>query len=419
MRTPLLSRLAAVLAGVLAVSLPAVPPAQAATDRRISYTQWTGFAQGHRAGVTVERGRLRLARLVGRGSYDDPHGGPTKSYAYGHWSSPWRSPGHRFTELVASWDASTPGDTWVQVKVRGRTPTGRRTSWDTLGRWSAGDRTFHRTSAGSQGDDLAHVATDTWRADPRVSFASYQLRLTLFRRVGTRATPYVDTVGAMASRLPDVSDVRTSRPGVARGVRLEVPRYSQMTHSGEYPRWGGGGQAWCSPTSTSMVLGYYDRLPAPREYAWVNRDDRDRFVDHAARMTYDYEYGGTGNWPFNTAYAARYVRHAFVTRLHNLRQAERFIRARIPLVASISFARGELDGAPISGTNGHLVVIVGFTRSGDVVVNDPAARQNRWVRRVYDRGQFEDAWIPGSGGLVYVVRTADRPLPARNGADNW
>ena len=30
---------------------------------------------------------------------------------------------------------------------------------------------------------------------------------------------------------------------------------------GEYPQYGGGGEAWCSPTSTSMVLGYYEALP--------------------------------------------------------------------------------------------------------------------------------------------------------------
>jgi hypothetical protein len=240
---------------------------------------------------------------------------------------------------------------------------------------------------------------------------AYQLRVTLIRAAGQATSPAVSEVGAMASLLPDVSTVRTSRPGVARGIVLDVPRYSQMIHRGEYPRYGGGGEAWCSPTSTSMVLGYYGVLPKPKDYAWVKRSYADPWVDHAARMTYDYDYEGTGNWPFNTAYAANLAGHAFVTRLTSLRPAERFIKAGIPLVASIAFGPGELDGAPISSTDGHLVVIVGFTKTGDVVVNDPAAATNAGVRRTYDRGQFENAWIPKSGGTVYVIRDDAHPLP--------
>ena len=115
-----------------------------------------------------------------------------------------------------------------------------------------------------------------------------------------------------------------------------------------------------------------------------------------------------------------------MTRLRNLREAERFIAAGIPLVASVRFGAGELSGAPISSTNGHLLVVVGFTRDGDVVVNDPAASGNSGVRRTYDRGQFEDVWLRrnasgsgGSGGLVYVVNDAAHPLPNRTAPHNW
>ncbi len=80
-------------------------------------------------------------------------------------------------------------------------------------------------------------------------------------------------------------------------------------------------------------------------------------------------------------------------------------------MASISFGSGELPGAPISSSNGHLLVIVGFTSSGDVVVNDPAATTSAGVRRTYDRGQFENAWLPTSGGTVYVIHDAAHPLP--------
>jgi hypothetical protein len=262
-----------------------------------------------------------------------------------------------------------------------------------------------------QFDDLASVNVDTWVASRAAGLTSWRLRVSLLRRAGAdTASPSVSSVAAVASRLPS-GPVAVSAPGRARGVVLDVPRYSQMVHRGHYPQWGGGGEAWCSPTSTSMVLGYYDALPAPSSYAWVPEGHVDPWVDAAARATHDAEYAGTGNWPFNTAYAARLAGHAFVTRLHSLREAERYVAVGIPLVASISFGAGELSGAPISASNGHLVVIVGFTESGDVVVNDPAATTRAGVRRTYDRAQFEDAWLPTSGGTVYVIHDDAHPVP--------
>jgi len=402
---------------VLALLNPLVvaPPSQAApAPRKIRYAEWRAadLAAGTLQGTEVHRGRVRISDPVGTRRL----GG--HRYDVGRWVSPWSEPGFALTELIGSWHAATPGNSLVEVQVRGRAGDGRLTSWDTLALWAATDRFVRRTSVPGQGDDLAAVNVDTWRVPGGA--VAWQLRVSLLR--AGDASPSLRAVGAMSSRLPDVNDVATSEPGVASGadhVVLALPRYSQMIHSGHYPQWGSGGQAWCSPTSTSMVLGYYDALPRPRSYAWVPDRHPQPWVDHAARSTFDHSYDGTGNWPFNTAYAAPLVGGpSFVTRLRSLREAERFIAAGIPLVASISFGSGELDGAPISGTNGHLLVIAGFTESGDVVVNDPAAQQSSGVRRTYDRGQFEDAWLPASGGLVYVIADADHPLPAGK-ASTW
>ena len=397
----------AILASALLVPPVTTAPAEAASarqtsTRQINYTVWHGhgdFRSGDLSGLRVTAGRLALRDGVDTGS----------------WTSIWVTPGFPLTRLVASWSTLTRGDSRIRVEVRGRTDT-TTSSWDTLAVWAAGDQYVHRTTESGQDDDLGSVNVDTWVVPDGV--AAYQLRVTLLRAPGQAASPAVSTVGAMSSALPDVSDVATSRPGVARGIVLDVPRYSQMVHRGEYAQYGGGGEAWCSPTSTSMVLGYYGALPKPAAYSWVKRGTVDPWVDHAARMTYDYQYDGTGNWPFNTAYAASLAGHAFVTRLRSLREAERFIAAGIPLVASIAFGPGGLDGAPISSTNGHLVVIVGFTASGDVVVNDPAASTRAGVRRTYDRGQFEDAWLPTSGGTVYVIHDDAHPLPP-NSPGNW
>lgn len=400
---------------VLLGPLVVAPPAHAApAPRQIRYAEWRAadLAAGTLAGTELHRGRIRIGEPAGTRRL-----GGTR-YDVGRWVSPWSEPGFALTELIASWHATTPGHSLVEVQVRGRAGDGTLTSWDTLARWAATDQYVRRTSVLGQYDDLADVNVDTWRVYESVM--AWQLRVNLLR-VGA-ASPSLRAIGAMSSRLPDVDDVATSSPGVvadAGGTVLDLPRYSQMIHSGHYPQWGSGGQAWCSPTSTSMVLGYYAALPRPEAYAWVPDGHPQPWVDHAARSTYDRSYDGTGNWPFNTAYAAPLVGGpSFVTRLRSLREAERFVAAGIPLVASISFDSGELDGAPISGTDGHVLVIVGFTESGDVVVNDPAAQQNTGVRRTYDRGQFEDAWLPASGGLVYVITDADHPLPAGR-AGNW
>jgi hypothetical protein len=340
-----------------------------------------------------------------------------RDYAYSTWTSAWVTPGRTFTQLVPSWNATTPAGSAIQVLVQVRDSAGRVSTTKDLGHWALGDATTKRTSAGTQSDAVARVATDTLVATGKV-LSAYRVTVRLLRVPGGRA-PTLTTVGAVTSQ-PSTTLPATSLPLKKVSVALAVPRYSQMTHRGHAPQYGGGGEAWCSPTSLSMVLGYYGRLPAPASYTWVPRSYSDRWVDHVARLTYDYAYEGTGNWPFNTAYAATRTGNAFVTRLTNLRMAERFIRAGIPVVVSIRFAKGQLHGAPISATAGHLVVLVGFTASGSPIVNDPAAPTDATVRRTYDRGEFERAWLRGSDGTAYVVRDAGHPLPARPaGVKNW
>jgi len=401
-------RRTALVVVLLALLLPA--PAHAAGAKHISYTRWataSELATGTARGTATVDGRLVIDTPMG---VEKP--GAT-AYEWARWTSPYVEAGFDLTELVASWVATTPGNTWIRVDVRGRTSDGQPTGWDKVSRWAAGDRYVHRSSYGSQPDGDARVAYDTWVVPKGVR--QWQLRVTLFRRSGTTVTPTVDTIGAMVSRNATLS-APTSKPlGIATGTVLPVPAYSQMVHEGEYPEYDGGGEAWCSPTSTAMVLGYYDALPAPKTYAWVDPSYPDRFVDQVARMTFDYSFDGTGNWPFNTAYAATRTGRAFVTRLRDLRDAERFIAKGIPIVASIAFGKGQLVGAPISSTDGHLVVIVGFRSGGNVVVNDPAAVRNSSVRRTYDRAQFEAAWLRRSGGLSYVITDDAHRLPRSSG----
>ena len=265
--------------------------------------------------------------------------------------------------------------------------------------WSRGTRPIPRTTYSGQTDDLGRVSVDTWIATSSVT--SWQVRITLMRPRGSSLAVSLERVGTVASA--DASTPRpTSVPGPGVGTVLPVPSYSQMVHQGHYPQWGSGGEAWCSPTSLAMVLAYYGIAPPPTGIAAGHVD---AVVDHTARMVFDQGYDGTGNWAFNTAYASTLVGgDAYVTRLRDLREAEDHILAGVPLIVSVAFGRNQLAGAPISASNGHVLVVVGFEPDGDVVVNDPAGATNDEVRRVYDRAQFERIWIAASGGMAYVIR---------------
>lgn len=360
------------------------------------------FNQGTFVAAAARSGSVVIDGVPGRRTVNK------RVFEVGAWRSAWISPGQLFTELVPSWNALTPAGSWIQVFVQVRDNAGRVSGVKRFARWSTRDDVIRRASAATQADAIAAVDTDIVRARPGVRLAAYRVTVRLLRTPG-RTGPKLRSIGAVASRLP-TGTLPTSTPLSADPIALAVPRYSQMIHRGQHRQYDGGGAAWCSPTSIAMLLGYYGRLPKPAEYRWAARY-REAWVNHTARQTYDTRYDGTGNWSFNTALAAARVGDAFVTRLPDLRAAERLVRAGIPIAVSVRFSRGGLTGSPLASTPGHVLVLVGFDSTGRPVVNDPAAATAAGVRRSYDRAQFERAWLMGSGGMAYVVRDAAHPLP--------
>ena len=392
-------------------------PAAAAQAYPVSYHR---FALTSADGTVARSGSLTLGSgALATTSYTDPYLGTTRSYDYGSWTSPVYATGFGFSELVASWIADTPAGTFVRVYMTARRGDGTFTNWYTMGIWASGDGDIDRRSVGGQGDADGFIAIDTFFAKDHPMYA-YQLRLELYRASGTSATPTVRRIGAVASDPVNTKPYLPSATTMTRTTILAVPQYSQEIHSGEYPQFDGGGEAWCSPTSTSMVVAYWGTGPSASDYAYVASDypaAQDPWVDYAARGTFDYHYNGAGNWPFNVAYAGRFGLDGEVTQLHSLAEAEQFIKAGVPLVASIAFSSNKLDGFLFKSTAGHLLVIVGFTASGDPVVNDPAATSDATVQRTYDRTQFERNWMTSTGGIVYLIHPAGYALPASPG--NW
>jgi Peptidase_C39 like family len=403
------------------LALTASAPALAAQPYPINFKDFPLGSYASVSGTTVSGDTVTLAPTgLGSFTYTDPFAdysgdGADGSGAYesGSWTGPDTSLSFGFNELVASWNATTPKGTWIQVEMQPKLLDGHWAKWYILGRWSSSDSDFHRTSVGGQGDADGFVAIDTFFAKDHVAVA-YRLKVTLFRRAGSSGTPSLTRLSAVAMNVRNQKTTFPSETAVG-NVDLHLPQYSQEIHHGDFPQYDNGGEAWCSPTSTSMVVSYWSQKtgtnydPTPAEYSWVTDvlglDHVDPWVDFTARAVYDYRYNGAGNWPFNTAYAASRGLVGDVTALHDLREAEPYIQAGVPLVASVAWSSNKLEGA-IKSTNGHLMVIGGFEADGDVIAYDPASDTDALVRHVYDREQFERAWIPASGGIVYVIRPA-------------
>jgi len=170
-----------------------------------------------------------------------------------------------------------------------------------------------------------------------------------------------------------------SLPYARDAMILEVPPRSQYVVEDK--------RGWCSAASLSMVNAYHGI---------------DKPVEETARAVLDRAYNGTGNWAFNTAYSGSLGLRAVVAYLENLDRAARLIERNLPLVISYSWRTSELPGAPLPQSDGHLVVLCGFTESGDCAVNDPAAPG---VRAVYPRGALEAIW-QRNNGVAYVIAPA-------------
>jgi Peptidase_C39 like family len=283
-----------------------------------------------------------------------------------------------FDTAVVSWNALTPRASGVDIAVRARFGT-RWSRYYRIGTWST-DPALPRTSYTGERDADGGVSTDTLELKLRAD--ALQIRVTLNG---------LSRLTGLAAILSDASQHERLAPKtssqIAWGRELAVPTRSQMI----YPD---GGEVWCSPTSVTMVLGYWDAK---------NGSKSADTVPTAAKAMWDTTYDGSGNWAFNVAYAGAKGYKAYVTRLSSLTDAEALIARGVPLALSIAWGFGELDGAHLPKSNGHIVVLRGFTKQGDPIINDPAAKNDGGVRTIYNRTQLERAWITHSGGIVYVI----------------
>ena len=299
-----------------------------------------------------------------------------------------------YRETIPSWNALTPTGAWLEIQFRAR--YGERWSkWYVLGIWASDDSTIRRHSVKDQGDGDGFVAADTFiSTNKEAPSDTFQIKLRLFSADGS-ASPVVRSASVAYSTAKPAS-VSISRGDPSRwNTLLDVLQCSQMV----YPN---GGNVWCSPTSLCMVLSYWDGYPGPREAR----------VRSFVEGVFDWVYDGHGNWPFNAAFAATLGYEGYIARLTGLERIEDLVAAGVPVITSIAWGKGELTGADVESSDGHLMVVVGFDSAGNPIVNDSAAPGDESVQRSYLRTEFEPLWLRASGGAVYLIYPPGTTVPA-------
>jgi hypothetical protein len=261
---------------------------------------------------------------------------------------------------VVSWNTDAPSGTIALVVHR----TDGTVSESLLyARWSEIER---RSLDGA--DAKTRIAIDVVRSD--VPFAA----------IGVASTVALDAI-AVATPPPPGAHARP----IAHTASFDVPEVSQYVRRAPLER------GWCSAAALTMLLRYHGL---------------DADVENVAAGVRDIAYGGTGNWSFNAAHAGARGLRAVVAYLCDLDHVAMFLEAGLPVAISIAWRPGELPGAPLQSSDGHLLVVRGLEPTA-VLVNDPAQPA---IAVRYPRAALERVFR-AHGGVAYLVapraRTAE------------
>ncbi|GAB1457371.1 peptidase C39 family protein [Spirochaetota bacterium] len=303
-------------------------------------------------GLSITEGSLRLIPGTTSGVYESPI---------------FTVPG--FDWLVPSLDARASGEARVALAIQVRVD-GAWSEWLSFGVW--GDEA---KSAAKQSNAQGRVDIDTLLLYKAANGLRFRLELTASEDRGDLPLVYSVTWVARDRFAPPVAE-----PATYPETSIAMPPRSQMV---EDPAIAG---KICSPTSLSMVLESLGSSMPTAEVAW---------------LAYDAGAGIFGNWSFNVARASALGHPAHVDYLGSIGELAAELTKGKPVIASVKYERGAIDGAAIESTSGHLLVVRGLARRGEqwyVLVNDPAAADVAGVPREYLASQFKNAWT----GVVYL-----------------
>jgi hypothetical protein len=272
------------------------------------------------------------------------------------------------SHFVPSFTALTTMPCSVRLELCVRVD-GAWTPW--VGGVVLGDASFPPLPA----SDALDVEVDVFRTRMPVQAARVRARVVAIGREATTA-PSMLALSAADAEPPVSSASRPLGPVVA----LDVPALSQMDADPTIAR------RICSPTCVAMVLGFWGR-PAP--VVSVAEE-----VFHAGTDLY-------GVWPSAILAGGRRGLAGYLLRFPDWNAAAWCLAHGLPVIASVRYAAGELSGAAVAETPGHLLVLTGW-QGEQVLVNDPGAPNAAAVSRRYRIDELVRVWLERAGvGYVF------------------
>ncbi|MDK2970613.1 MAG: hypothetical protein PWP23_368 [Candidatus Sumerlaeota bacterium] len=310
---------------------------------------------------------------------------PRDSYPRrGTWESPEMIADFPFTEMIPSWNARTPESTGVMIEARVRdVATGKWSPWLYFGQWGTTPTSPYRKvrfDGGAVRVDVLRLAAPADAFQTRVRLYAFNFEPTVVPSLRRVAVSYSGLVEDEKER----AALAEAEPPQGEWARdLGVSFITQQ----DGPE--GIKGSICSPTSVTMVTSFWGAA---------------RPLTENAAAIYDPDYGIFGNWSRATQRAGELGLDAWVTRMRTWNQVKAAIASGTPVIASIRFTPEEMPSAVFKQSNGHLIVIRGFTPEGDVIVNDPASRE-RGDGAIYPAEELARAWF-AKGGVAYIIKPA-------------
>jgi hypothetical protein len=302
----------------------------------------------------------------------------------GSWISPEMATAYDFTELIPSYNPKCPPDTGLRFDVRARDArSGRWSPWFFLGAWGktiGKEERLIEHAFGKVDIDTLILRQPADAYQVSVRFYAFGLDEKVNPSLRRLAVSYSGVVADAARRAQLVAPV-----SIAADFARDIPVPFRAQGNAAKPL----RPEICSPTSVSMVMQYLGY---------------DRPTEENALAIYDTEYDMFGNWGRAVAWAGENGFDAWLTRFRTWDQVKAVIAQGQPIIASIRFKKGECPSFVIDHTAGHLIVIRGVTRDGDLIVNDPASK-TRGNGAVYKADEMAKAWI-AHGGVGYIIRKA-------------